>query len=102
MILRTLVIASVLVSAGAVQAQSKKEIDCGHQASVVAAIQQARIDRVAERDVAAHVADKAVWPENYNGAIPALTGWVYGELISKRDLRTKDLAAAWQEICLQQ
>ena len=100
MILRTLVIASVLVSAGAVQAQSKKEIDCGHQASVVAAIQQARIDRVAERDVAAHVADKAAWPENYNGAIPIMAPWVYE--MKMRDVRSQDLPAAWQEMCLQQ
>lgn len=100
MILRTLVVAAVVCGAGAAQAKSKKEIDCGHQASVVAAIQQARIDRVSERKVAAHVASKATWPENYNGAIPIMTPWVYE--MKMRDVKAQDLPAAWTEFCLQQ
>jgi hypothetical protein len=100
MILRTLVIAAVVASAGAAQAQSKKEMDCGYQADVVGAIQQARIERVSERKVAAHVAEKATWPENYNGAIPLMTPWVYE--MKMRDVKAQDLAGAWKELCLQQ
>jgi hypothetical protein len=100
MILRTLVIAAVVAGGGSAQAASKKETDCGHQASVVGAIQQARIDRVGERKVAAHVTENATWPENYNGAIPIMTPWVYE--MKMRDVKKQDLAAAWNEMCLQQ
>lgn len=86
---------------GPVGAQTAQKIaDCGHQAEVVKAIQQARLDRVAERQVQAHVLENATWPENFNTAIPLLTPWVYE--MRMRDLRTQDLAEAWTELCLQQ
>lgn len=81
-------------------AQTQKQRDCGYQAAVVAQIQQARLDRVAERQVPSHVAERATWPENYNGAIPIMTPWVYE--MKMRDVRTQDLSAAWKEMCLQQ
>ncbi|APE44098.1 hypothetical protein BOO69_12290 [Sulfitobacter alexandrii] len=90
--------AAVAALAGPVAAASKKEMDCGYQAAVVAAVQQARLERVGERKVPAHVAAKASWPERYNTAIPLVTPWVYE--MKMRDVKTQDLAAAWQEMCM--
>ncbi len=82
-------------------AQETKEQSCQYQADVVAAVQKARLDRVKERDVAQAVADSGpTWPENYNAAIPLITPWVYEQKM--RDVRKKDLAAAWLELCLLQ
>ncbi|EEE38582.1 hypothetical protein RKLH11_2424 [Rhodobacteraceae bacterium KLH11] len=82
-------------------AQETKEQSCQYQADVVAAVQQARLDRVKERDVAQVVADNGpTWPENYNAAIPLIAPWVYEQKM--RDVRKKDLGAAWLELCLQQ
>ncbi|KIN63983.1 hypothetical protein Z946_2866 [Sulfitobacter noctilucicola] len=93
------VIAAAL--AGPLMAQSsEKETQCGYQAEVVKAIQQARLDRVRERKVQEHVLAVATWPDNYNTAIPLLTPWVYE--MKMRDVRKQDLAAAWTELCLAQ
>ncbi|MEM1004815.1 MAG: hypothetical protein AAF496_11485 [Pseudomonadota bacterium] len=82
-------------------AAETKEQSCQYQADVVAAIQQARLDRVKERDVPQAVADSGPgWPENYNAAIPLIAPWVYEQKM--RDVRNKDLGAAWLELCLQQ
>lgn len=82
-------------------AKDSKEVSCDYQAQVVAAIQQARLDRVKERDVAQHIADSdPAWPDNYNAAIPIMTPWVYEQKM--RDVRKNDLSAAWKELCLQQ
>lgn len=89
-----------LVSAPAF-AKDSKEVSCDYQAQVVAAIQQARLDRVKERNVAQHIADgNPTWPENYNAAIPIMTPWVYDQKM--RDVRKHDLSEAWKELCLQQ
>ena len=82
-------------------AQSDKQQDCLHQAQVVAAVQNARKDRVEERRVQEHLAARAQpWPENYAAMIPLVTPWVYETPIS--DIREKNLATAWRELCLQQ
>lgn len=82
-------------------AAETKEQSCKYQAEVVAAIQKARLDRVKERDVPQAVAEAGpTWPENYNAAIPLITPWVYEQKM--RDIRKKDLGAAWMELCLQQ
>lgn len=74
---------------------------CAIQAQVVSAIQQARLDRVAERDVTDHLlAATPEWPENYNATIPLITPWVYEQ--KRRVIRKEDLGAAWNELCLQQ
>lgn len=97
--LRIAIVAAVLATPLA--AQETKEQSCKYQADVVAAVQQARLDRVKERDVAKAVADSGpTWPENYNAAIPLITPWVYEQKM--RDVRKKDLGAAWLELCLQQ
>ncbi|MFK7755007.1 MAG: hypothetical protein AB8B51_20980 [Sedimentitalea sp.] len=82
-------------------AADTKDISCGYQAEVVAAIQQARKDRVKEPDVADVIkATSPTWPENYNAAIPLIAPWVYEQ--KRRDIRTKDLGAAWKDLCLAQ
>lgn len=97
--LRIAIVAALLAAPAA--AQDTKEQSCKYQADVVAAIQQARLDRVKERDVVQAVADSGpTWPENYNAAIPLITPWVYEQKM--RDVRNKDLGAAWLELCLQQ
>lgn len=97
--LRIAIVAALLATP--VAAQDTKEKSCKYQADVVAAIQQARLDRVKERDVVQAVADSGpTWPENYNAAIPLITPWVYEQKM--RDVRNKDLGAAWLELCLQQ
>ncbi|QFT59260.1 hypothetical protein FIU94_10525 [Sulfitobacter sp. THAF37] len=90
--------AVVAAMAGPVAAAGKKEVDCGHQAAVVSAVQQARLARVSERKVADHVAGKATWPERYNTAIPLVAPWVYQ--MKLRDVKAQDLAAAWNEMCM--
>ncbi len=87
--------------AGPVLAADSKAVSCDYQAQVVGAIQQARIDRVKERDVPKHIADSnPTWPDNYNAAIPIMTPWVYQQKM--RDVKKKDLAEAWKELCLKQ
>ena len=81
-------------------AQDKVEA-CGIQAQVVSAVQQARRDRVGERDVQAHIlAQSPDWPERYNNTIPLITPWVYEQ--KRKIIRNEDLGAVWNELCLQQ
>ncbi len=94
------VAAALLMTSGPSFAASKKATDCGHQAAVVGAVQKARIERVKERKVPEHVAAQATWPDSYNTAIPLVTPWVYE--MKMRDVKSQDLAAAWNEMCLAQ
>ena len=81
-------------------AQDKEET-CGFQAQVVSAIQQARLDRVSEREVPEHIlAQSPDWPEQYNNAIPLIAPWVYEQ--KRKVIRNENLADAWSELCLQQ
>ena len=92
---------AVAVLATPLAAAETKEQSCQYQADVVAAVQQARLDRVKERDVPKAVSDtEPTWPESYNAAVPLITPWVYEQKM--RDVRKKDLGAAWLELCLQQ
>ena len=78
----------------------EKAESCGYQAEVVAAVQQARLDRVSERGVTDHILAKGpTWPEKYNNTIPLIAPWVYEQ--KRRVVRNEDLAAAWNELCLQ-
>ena len=82
-------------------AADSKDVSCGYQADVVAAIQKARLARVAERNVPAAIAKTdPTWPANYNNAIPHMTPWVYE--MKRSVLRKEDLSAVWKELCLQQ
>ncbi|WP_377188935.1 hypothetical protein [Ruegeria meonggei] len=92
---------AAIVLATPLAAEETKKQSCQYQADVVAAIQKARLDRVKERNVPQAVADTSpTWPENYNAAVPLITPWVYEQKM--RDVRKKDLGAAWLELCLQQ
>lgn len=94
-----LILSAVALATPAV-AQDKKT-DCGYQAQVVAAVQAARQDRVAERDVQEHIfAQSPAWPEKYNNAIPLVAPWIYEQ--KRKVIREEDLSAAWNELCLQQ
>jgi hypothetical protein len=82
-------------------AQSEKEVTCGHQADVVAAVRQARLDRVKERKVeAAVLAGDPTWPRKFNAAIPLVTPWIYE--MDRKEVRDNDLAQVWRESCLAQ
>ncbi|NNE53401.1 MAG: hypothetical protein HKN30_13500 [Sulfitobacter sp.] len=98
------VMAAALVTATAsgAAAQSKKEQDCTYQAAVVSAVQQARLDRVREKNVRAHVEAAGDWPEQYNNTIPVVAGWIYSSDVKMRDLKSEDFGAAWKTACLAQ
>ncbi|NOR29798.1 MAG: hypothetical protein GQ539_01725 [Sulfitobacter sp.] len=95
------VIAGLLASGAPVLAQTAKETDCAYQADVVDAVRQARLARVNERKVAAHVKAAAhSWLEKYMAIVPLVTPWVYE--MKMRDVKASDLGAAWKEMCLGQ
>ena len=94
-----LTLAAILLAAPAF-ADEKAE-SCGHQAEVVNALQQARLDRVPERQAGDHIlAQGPTWPEKFNAAIPLIAPWVYEQ--KRKIIRNEDLGAAWVELCLQQ
>lgn len=92
---------AAVVFATPVLAAETKEQSCDYQAQVVAAIQQARLDKVKERKVAEAIAEtEPTWPESYNNAIPLIAPWVYEQKM--KVIREEDLSAVWAELCLQQ
>lgn len=98
--LRPALIALVLTLPLGAQAQSKQE-DCTYQGQVARAIQDARLARVKQEDVAAHIAaQNPTWPAQYNAAIPLMTPWVYEQ--KRRDLRKTDVGQLWTELCMSQ
>ena len=100
--LKHLSLIAILTIPAPVMAQElNKEESCGYQADVVAAVQQARKDRVKERDVAEAIAKtEPEWPESFNNAIPLVAPWVYEQ--ERKVIRKEDLSAVWLELCLQQ
>lgn len=81
-------------------AQDSKEDSCKYQGQVMAAVQQARLDRVREADVEQHILQsEATWPERYNGAITHFAPVVYGA--KRRDLKRVDLGAQIEAQCLE-
>jgi len=98
--IRSLLAATLALTAVPALADSKKQ-SCEYQAQVVAAIQAARVERVAERNVEKHIlATEPSWPARYNNAIPLIAPWVYEQ--KRSVIRDEDLGAAWNELCLQQ
>lgn len=99
--IRAAIMIAVACIAAPAFAQETKEESCALQAQVVAAIQQARLDRVSERDVQAHIlAQDPTWPEKFNNTIPLITPWVYEQ--RRRIILNESLSDAWNELCLQQ
>lgn len=97
--LRLVLIASL--AATPLLAAETPEQSCAYQADVVAAVQQARLDRVKERDVPeAIAATNPEWPENYNAAIPLMAPWVYEQKM--KVIRNDDLSAVWKDLCIAQ
>ncbi len=92
------VLAACLVAMPAL-ADDSKEVSCGYEAQVMAAVQQARLDRVKKESVAQHIAESSpTWPDNYNAAIPQMTEFVFGQ--KRKDLRKQDLGELWKQQCL--
>ena len=94
----SLIIALSMVSLPAA-AQSEKEVSCRHQADVVNAIKEARLDGVKERELPTALAKDASWPEKYNNIIPILAPAIYEK--KRRDLKKEDLGTWWFDQCLQ-
>ena len=73
-------------------------VGAGSFGTLVAAVQAARVARVKERKVPAHVADtNPAWPDKYNNILPIVTPWVYA--MTMGEVKTADLRAAWAEMC---
>ena len=81
-------------------AELGKEESCKYQGQVMAAVQQARLDRVAEDKVEETIrASDPEWPENFSNAIPQLTQHVYQ--MKRRDLKNVDLGDVFETQCVQ-
>lgn len=65
----------------------------------MAAVQQARLDRVAEDQAEATIlASEPDWPENFSKAIPQLVAHVYQ--MKRRDLKDNALGELFETQCL--
>ena len=99
--IRVLTAILCLATAAPAFAASAKQKDCGFQGDVVAAVQAARVAKVKERDMVDHIAGTTPdWPEKYNAVVPLVTPWIFSLKMS--EVKTADLSAAWNELCLQQ
>lgn len=91
--------ASLTLMATSGSAQTEKELDCGYQADVAGAVQQARLDGVSERKVESAIEEtNPSWPARYSNAIPVFAAQIYA--IKKRDLREIDLRSEWLATCM--
>ncbi len=94
-----LTLAAALLATPALAADEKEDA-CRYEAQVMAAVQQARMDRVAKGRVADHIAaSEPGWPENYNAAVPQMVEYVFQ--LKRSDLKATDLGALWETQCLQ-
>ncbi|MEP1766239.1 MAG: hypothetical protein ABJJ53_06295 [Sulfitobacter sp.] len=99
--IRVLSVVFCAALAAPVGADTAKEMDCGYQGDVVAAVQAARIARVKEKKVPKYVAEATPdLPEKYSAVVPLVTPWVYG--MKMAEVKAADLAGAWKELCLTQ
>ena len=79
---------------------TQKEAECQFQADLIAAVQQARLDRVDKDELPATLLKaNPDWPASVETAIPAVAEYVYG--FKRRDLKKVDLGAATKEQCLE-
>ncbi len=92
-------IAACLLATPLLAAETKEQ-SCGYQAQVMSAVQQARLNKVKQADVASTIAaGNPTWPANYSAAIPQLTQFVYSQKM--RDLRKTDLGATLRQQCIE-
>lgn len=96
--LRNILTVLLSLTAVPVVAQNEQEVACGHQADIVQAIAQARLDRVREGKLPEVLAENATWPENYNRMIPVLAPHMYG--LKRRDIRGIDWRSNTFEQCM--
>lgn len=97
--LRFSLVAVLALTAVPAVAQTEKEVSCGHQADLTAAVVQARLDGVAERDVPEELAKIATWPENYTAVmVPVIAPYIYEQ--KRRDLRKSDLRSTTYAQCM--
>jgi hypothetical protein len=100
-VIRLSFVAAVLVAGSAHAKSVSKADDCKYQGQVVTAIQAARLERVKESDLAAHIAGtNPEWPDRYNNAIAVLGGPIYD--LKRRDIKSVDLGTQWNDACLAQ
>ncbi len=101
--IRFSVMAMAVVLAGAAQAdddEAQKQAECGFQGDLMAAVQQARLDRVRKNTVTETLlAANPDWPAGAATAIPALTDYVYS--LKRRDLKDVDLGETTKTQCLE-
>lgn len=88
-----------LAQAGPAEASTQKREFCTIQGDIVAALSQAKLDRVPEKKAAAHVTKGATWPSKYNAAVPIYVGEVYK--LKRKVLRETDMAANWRNACME-
>jgi len=94
-----LTLAAALLATPALAADEKEDA-CRYEGQVMAAVQKARLDRVAKGKVADHIAaSEPTWPENYSKAIPQMVDYVYQ--LKRRDLKQNDFGVLWEQQCLQ-
>ncbi|GHG90389.1 hypothetical protein [Pseudodonghicola xiamenensis] len=92
-------LAAMTALPAAANAPVTKEEACGYEAQVMAAVQKARLDKVAQDKVAEHlVASSHAWPEQYNAAIPGMVDYIYQ--MKRRDLKANDFGAIWNQQCI--
>ena len=98
MLTRIAVVCALTVSAAPVFAKSAAE-SCSFQASVVGAIQTARLNRVPKNDVVPTLLSaNPSWPKAMEQAMPALVDWIYDQ--RRRDLKDVDLGAVSEQQCI--
>lgn len=90
-------------AAGAVFAatdEAAKLAECQFQGELVAAVQQARLDRIKKDNLAETlIAANPDWPAGVANAIPALGEYVYS--FKRRDLKNVDLGESTKTQCLE-
>lgn len=91
---------SIFVSTPSSQAEELgKEDSCRYQGLVMAAVQQARLDRVKQDEVEATIlASAPEWPEQFSNAIAQLVPHVYA--MKRKDLRQNELGPILEAQCL--
>ncbi|MDK3019470.1 hypothetical protein [Pseudodonghicola flavimaris] len=90
---------SALALPALAEQELSKEESCGYEGQVMAAVQQARLDRVAQDKVAAHIAaGNPGWPAQFNAAIPGMADYIYQ--LRRKDLRGNDFGAIWKDQCI--